>query len=238
MPDLPHAIPSSPLDRELKLIFSRKRTRRIVERAEHYLRPDPVFPRAVVRSLYFDTPRWHSVEEKLNSDYLKSKFRLRWYQATGSVVRDEDPVFAEAKFRIGNTRHKYRVRAPFSPVWLEQSDFNDCRFDEFTRLLRERGIDPGHRLLPAFIIQYDRRRYVDPLSGVRLCVDADIAVARTNPMMLPVSANARLETAVVEVKGGHDRLPVHLQFLTDLGCRKNSFSKYAACFQKLTGQIF
>src|SRR5690606_22911495 len=41
--------------------------------------PDPKFPCGRVSRIYNDTPDPRSLREKLNSDYLKTKVRLRWY---------------------------------------------------------------------------------------------------------------------------------------------------------------
>ena len=57
--------------------------------AEHIVRhwlsrvalPDPHYPANVVSSIYFDTHDWRYLNEKENSDFLKTKVRLRWYEA-------------------------------------------------------------------------------------------------------------------------------------------------------------
>lgn len=44
---------------------------------------DPAFPRGIVNSIYYDTPALQHLHEKINSDYFKTKIRLRWYSVAG-----------------------------------------------------------------------------------------------------------------------------------------------------------
>lgn len=223
---------------ELKFIVTAKRAGRVLQWLGSACRPDPAHPRAVVSSIYFDTRRLHCVDEKLNSDFLKSKFRLRWYRVPDQSPAAGDPVFAEAKFRTGCRRRKLRARAPFEASWLQDTPLEDPRLLEFNRIMPGQGAIPRHALLPALVIEYERRRYLDPVSGARLCLDTGIRVPRVNRMLLPRTLPGILETAVVELKGGCLALPPHLYTLTDLGCRRASWSKYAACYQKLVGHNF
>lgn len=137
-------------------------------------------------------------------------------------------MFAEAKWRIGITRHKLHVRAPYSADWIQDAALEAPRLRDLPRFLHEQGVPVRHDLFTAFVISYQRRRYIDSVSGTRLCVDNEISAPRVNRALLPSAAPVRLETAVVEFKGAGAELPAHLHTLTDLGCRKTSFSKYTA----------
>src|SRR5688572_17791269 len=57
-------------------------------------RPDAAHPPASVWTVYFDTPGLALLSEKIASDYLKTKVRVRWY---GAVGHRQSPVFAEVK---------------------------------------------------------------------------------------------------------------------------------------------
>jgi hypothetical protein len=70
----------------------------------------PFFPETV-SSIYFDTWGWKSLSEKINSDYLKTKIRFRWYSDIAYQLHYA-PSFAEAKFRIGTKRKKIRIQTP------------------------------------------------------------------------------------------------------------------------------
>ena len=232
------APPLSAPAHELKFTIGNRRTPRVIAWLASVCRADPVYPQAAVSSIYFDTLRWHSLGEKLDSEYLKSKFRLRWYALPGRPPEAGDPVFAEAKFRIGVVRRKLHVRAPYCAGWIQDVALGAPRLRDFPRFLQAQGVPVRHELFPAFVVSYQRRRYIDPVSGLRLCVDSEIGAPRVNPTVLPGAAPVRLETAAVEVKGACAELPAHLHTLTDLGCRKTSFSKYAVCYQKIMGENF
>lgn len=242
MPDRPDGAPATGAEassgRELKFIFTAKRASRIIHWLDTVLRPDPEHPVSTISSIYFDTHGLHCVDEKLNSDYLKSKYRLRWYRDAGQPPEPGDPVYAEAKFRTGGTRRKLRAPAPFDAPTLADIALEDPKLLEFNRLLRNLGAIPHQTLLPSLVVQYERRRYIDGVSGARICVDTAIRAPRVNRLLLPCAPPGMLETAVFELKGGCLDLPPHLYTLTDLGCRRASWSKYAACYQKLVGQIY
>ena len=74
-------------------------------------RRDPEFPAAVVWTIYYDTPALVSLGEKINSDYLKRKIRVRWYSDLEGRV--SGPAFVEAKLRMGTRRSKVRARLPY-----------------------------------------------------------------------------------------------------------------------------
>lgn len=229
---------TTPSGREQKFIITAKRAGRILQWLDSMCRPDLEHPRALVSSIYFDTHQLHCVDEKLNSDYLKSKFRLRWYRVPGRTPAAGDPVFAEAKLRTGSIRRKLRAPAPFEAPWLQEAPLEDPRLLELNRTLRSLGAVLQQTLLPTLAIEYERRRYIDAVSGARLCVDAGIRVQRVNRMLLPRALPGALETAVFELKGDCLDLPPHLYTLTDLGCRRASWSKYAVCYQKLVSHNF
>jgi hypothetical protein len=73
------APPNAGGDRELKYSLQAGRVplaRRMLASA---CRPDPEHAVACVWTIYYDTPQLTSLREKINSDYLKVKVRLRWY---------------------------------------------------------------------------------------------------------------------------------------------------------------
>lgn len=230
----PHRALHAPLSRELKFVFSAKNAERVCVVLDRMLRPDPEYPAATVTSVYFDTADWSHLDEKRDSDYLKSKYRLRWYRVAGSDA-DAGPAFAEVKHRTGSTRRKERWPAPIAIPWLENTALEDPAWLAFTHFLRRQSVTVRGALFPAFVIRYHRRRYVDPATGARVCVDTDIEVPRVNRLMVPVIVPVRLETAVFEVKGRLEALPAAVPVLCRLGAQRGSFSKYGSCFRKLVG---
>jgi hypothetical protein len=69
--------------------------------------PDGDYAEGLISSIYFDTSHLELLDEKLNSDFLKVKVRLRWYSSVTSGL-PYPPVFLEVKRKIGSARRKAR----------------------------------------------------------------------------------------------------------------------------------
>ena len=76
----------------------------------HVCLPDPVYPEAIVYSLYYDTPALDSYHEKVDGDFIKTKCRLRWYDPDLSADPALRTAYLEIKHKIGQGRRKTRVR--------------------------------------------------------------------------------------------------------------------------------
>ena len=64
-------------DIEQKYIFVEQQGDPILEWLHDFLIPDSEYYCGSVFSIYYDTPYMHLYDEKRNSDYLKSRVRLR-----------------------------------------------------------------------------------------------------------------------------------------------------------------
>lgn len=199
---------------------------------ERLCRRDPEFPAAVVWTIYYDTPHLASLGEKINSDYLKRKIRVRWYSDLEG--RAAGPAFVEAKLRVGNRRVKARARLPYAAEELAGWDLQDPRFKAFPLLLQEQGLGVRDLWQPVMLIRYRRDRFVEPLSGSRVSLDSDIAGAAVNPRFVSAPDFTPVGLSVLEVKGACDELPLALRGLLQLGIRKRSFSKLLAVFAHMT----
>ena len=106
---------------ELKFVVDAETKNRFLDSVRENLVADPHGNNAVYRvsSLYFDTPDYQAVWEKLDGESIRRKFRLRYYsiesdptgaegQVVGEVVADN--AFMEIKHRIRNTVYKQRAR--------------------------------------------------------------------------------------------------------------------------------
>ena len=195
-------------------------------------RRDAVFPEAVVWTIYYDTPALVSLSEKINSDYLKRKIRVRWYaDLTG---RATGPAFVEAKMRVGNRRSKVRERLSFPADELAQWDLQDRRWRTFPGAAggirhRARAVAAGHadsipsRSLHRAIEPFaDQSRFRYRLRDGQSQVDVDR------------STRDLIGVAVLEVKGACEELPVALRSLLRLGLHKRSFSKFLAVYWRMT----
>src|SRR5215210_1307408 len=100
---------SGPIEYELKFALPDALSPAVAVWLGSVCQPHPQFHDAIITSVYYDDPEWSLLGEKLNSDFLKRKLRLRWYRTPG-VPLSESPAFIEAKFKAGVRREKVRVR--------------------------------------------------------------------------------------------------------------------------------
>lgn len=215
------------LERELKFVLPAARGLLARSLVETVCRPDPEYPAATLSTIYFDTADLRLLGEKVDSDYLKTKVRLRWYAPIGGED-DLARAFLEIKLRIGDRRQKVRVRTPLTAAILKDLSFDRPEFDEVLELARPFGIPLPGRLLPVLLIRYDRYRFVEPMSSSRISIDMNIGAPRGHHRLVRDAAPVMLQHAVVEVKGRSTELPRVLHPLIRAGARRGSSSKYAA----------
>lgn len=197
---------------------------------------DPEFPLGTISSLYYDTPSLQFLEEKRNSDYLKTKVRLRWYDAYDESWTDSAPdevrCFLEVKSKIGSLRTKTRAALSMPRRILLENPYLP---DEIAELPRRSGMDipdlPA-ALLPMLFIQYERARFVDSVTGCRIALDTRIRAVSAHPHYVPARFPVGLSVGVLEVKGAEREFP---ESLGPLGgyVTKAAFSKYATCWEQI-----
>ncbi len=99
---------------ELKFVVDAETKQRFLDAVKQNLNADPHGQNAVYRvsSLYFDTPDFRAVWEKLDGESIRRKFRLRYYSLNQSSDEQvfADKAFMEIKHRIRNTVYKQRAR--------------------------------------------------------------------------------------------------------------------------------
>ena len=229
------APPTSPLvddlERELKFVLPETRVDIAARLLGTLCKPDLQYPDADVWTIYYDSQSFDSFDEKLNSDYLKTKIRVRWYAPPGGT--GQGAVFLEAKLRVGNRRDKVRVLLPMAAETLVSRRLSDDVFRSLPKRLAEKGIVLGSDWHPMLTLRYRRRRFIDTTTGTRVSLDSDIAAVSVNHRYLFARGLGPLPLAVVEVKGLADALPGHLRPLISLGLHKQSMSKYAALLLQL-----
>jgi hypothetical protein len=197
-------------------------------------RPDGLHAANRVCSIYYDTPHLDLLREKLNSDFLKLKVRIRWYQSIAAApLAVDDPAYIEAKSRVGALRRKIRVRVPLSGAELGALSLADARLPGLPERLRPSGVVLPPALMPACRIEYVRHRFVEPATQARICLDWGIEAPATSPRVLPAVPGGRLPVGVLEVKGAGEDLPAVLKGLAVRWARRTSFSKYGSCYEKL-----
>jgi hypothetical protein len=223
-------------ERETKFVFDASRALQVLGLLRARCRPDAAHPAGLVSSVYFDSPDWFHLDEKRNSDHEKTKVRVRWY---ADLVTGEPRgmAFLEVKGKLGAVRRKLRVPTDVPAEHLAALPLESREMRELPRRLLAANVGVSQALVPAFQITYERRRFVEPSTRARLCVDTAIRVPRTNRARLPRAHPKALDVGVFEMKSALDDLPSTLTALRDLGCRKQSFSKYMGCFDWITDTI-
>jgi hypothetical protein len=222
-------------EREIKFTLSAGRAHVARDWLDRLCRRDPKYPAAIVWTIYYDTPALVSLGEKINSDYLKRKIRVRWYSDLGGRVAG--PAFVEAKLRVGTNRSKERKVLPFQASDIATWELGDPRLLTLPRMLNPAGVvgvEPWH---PIMLIRYRRDRFVESLSRARVSLDSEIAATAIHPRLVSTLDRTPLGSAVLEVKGQSDTLPAPLQPMLALGIRKASFSKLLAVYAHVTHQI-
>jgi hypothetical protein len=224
------------VDYELKFVFNNPISHLILDYIRSRCLPDPLFPYGVVSSIYFDTRNWRLLGEKINSDYFKCKYRIRWYSEFEHGGFGEFS-FIEIKKKIGTTRKKKRIKSSIPGKFLDNADLNSEVFFNIASILKADGEIFNDNLFPVFQISYKRWRFVEPITGTRLCIDCDISAPKVNELIFPMTTPLFLNNGVLEIKGSLDELPNPLHKIELLSCRKESFSKYQHCYEKLN-EIF
>jgi hypothetical protein len=229
----PPAEPVQALDHEVKFVFAGATlavARAILLGA---CRREEPHAASLVETIYFDTQKLEALEEKLGSDYRKTKIRLRWY--------DHSPaVWLEVKRRVGSRREKLRLPvAALAPIPLDGRELSRRSLDApelaaVPALLAAAGEAAPAGLRPAVHLTYRRERFVEPASGLRISLDSAITTLRiadwvaAAPGIRRPAGNLR-SPFLVELKGGNRDLPPGLAGLAALGGRRESFSKYSFC---------
>ena len=220
-------------DHEIKYVLRPSRTSSLVAWLRARCQPDAEFPGYIVSSIYFDSRDWAFVGEKNESDYVKTKVRLRWY----SNAVTEEPygnAFFEVKRKVGSRREKLRMEVDRPASWLASAGLNDPRLHDAPRWLASMGATTSCPLFPTLEICYQRRRFRDPMSGCRVCVDYNMRSPRVNRRVVPRDPG-RVRVSVLELKGPCTQFPPALQSAGRLGLRRASFSKYGASITGVLG---
>lgn len=217
-------------DFEVKYITSNAKAASIRGWLDSTLPSDGEYPEAIINSIYFDTKDLSYLYEKENSDHIKSKFRIRWYQDvnTKSV---SDICFLEFKHKVGFVRSKKRIQTQniFSFLPLESEKFNNSLLP--LRVFNNKVL--GH-IFPSYIVSYTRKRYVVPETGQRVCIDYNINVTGVNSNLIPRNVREKyLYNCVFETKGQTQNFPRVCLPLEKMGLKKDAFSKYERCFEEL-----
>lgn len=202
---------------------------------DRVLIPDPAYPDSIVSSIYFDSYALKSYREKLDGDYLKTKYRIRWYETPDLAQSTNFITVAQIKRKYGNLRMKESLS--INPLCLHNNVIDSKKIADCQTHFNTMEYPPEEALFPIALIRYRRKRYLDQISGLRVCIDYDIE-APCFSAHISSPRTVQLYNGVLELKGASEELPQILQPILRMGCRKTAYSKYSSCLQKLTQDDF
>ena len=199
--------------------------------------PDRDYPRGTITSCYYDTASLDAYWEAADGFWGKTKLRLRWY---------DDPVEAEAgaggahsawlelKHREGGVGSKQRLHLSIDDGPMLGPGIRLPRRDQLTEALRELGAPAAPTVEPVALVRYERRRWADLGSGLRVSLDTRVRAAAPRPGLVwrPVP-----DGAVLELKSAGP-LPARLDGLARLGLRRAAHSKYAAAVELTSSRVW
>ena len=188
---------------------------------------DSQYPSEQINSLYFDTGDLDQHERSTSGDFQKDKVRIRWY---GDISEEHGkiPVYIELKSRQGFASSKKRHRLLVSAEKLETHNLNDGIVSK--TLLKETlagfGHFPDRPLISVIYISYQRYRFNEIQTGVRVSFDYEIHARVVAPELSRHDRSIRLSWNVIEVKGPTLELPGTLRRMKLLDTDWSRFSKY------------
>ncbi|MFH0879253.1 MAG: VTC domain-containing protein [Lentisphaerota bacterium] len=217
----------------MKFILAALHTESVRTWLDHFCAPDPGFLHNTIHSLYFDTPALESLHEKLNSEYLKRKLRLRWYthETEGSL---SEKAFLEIKRKEGHRSLKKRYALSIDTALLQNDPIRAGGNLDLSSIVSGEEYALVRNMIPFCVIRYLRHRYIDMASGFRVSLDHSIGITHANDRFQVPGGPGHLTWSVLEIKGpSASGLPRMLHGLQAFNLVKTSFSKYAECVNHL-----
>lgn len=230
---------------EFKYILPLDKRVEVEEELRYFLQYDPFVEnrenhKYIVRSLYFDDPRYSSFHDKVDGLHSRSKFRLRTY----GYNQDRDiPLYLEIKGRHNNLVFKHRVpvnnesidwstvgAATIGDTIINQSEDSPVREQFRYELLRK-------NLRPVALIDYMRRPYLSKYdSSFRITFDEKIMATETDCVFPGNKSESRQVVpgaTVLEVKFHHHMPSWFHRIIQTHELRRVSISKICSGMEAL-----
>ncbi len=128
----------------------------------------------IINSLYFDTPRLHILQSKVNSGFHKFNLRVRGYGEKPTT-----PVFFETKHNVGNFVKKKRAkvnREDWADLFIgHQSFYEDSETVNQKFLVHFMDMVEIYNAKPRILTQYRRKAYLSTIDEyARVTFDRDL----------------------------------------------------------------
>lgn len=152
-----------------------------------------VFQPRQVNSLYFDTYDFSDLEDKVEGNALRQKYRIRWYEEQAQNLHHP---FLEIKRKVGLLGEKER---------FQLHDFSWTRLKAGTAFTNEIAaqLPPAHAFAlrarrPSLYVAYQRRYWLSQAGKYRLTLDWDMCYAQPRAPLAFVSRDK--ESLILELK--------------------------------------
>lgn len=217
-----------PSRHEEKYIIDYRQYVMLKNRALGALSPDPhgVMGSYTITSLYYDDHLDHALYEKLDGLPEHSKFRIRTYDFSDSVIK------LERKDKQGILTHKLDASITRDQIPLLKGTATDLTAFPGKAYDLAAQIQAGD-LRGVVTVRYRRDAFFHPGSDFRLTFDTGLEVIEPDEQALFSPAVRGLpvldgNSVIMEIKYG-DRIPTFARKLTAVHCKQLSVSKYALC---------
>jgi hypothetical protein len=193
-------------------------------------RSDKKYPKDRVNSLYFDTADLDQYEKSAAGEFRKNKARIRWYDSDVAGRRGM-PIYLELKSREGfaSSKQRKKFHVPLELLKLENLSQGILDKSTINETLASFKLFLETPIKPIIVISYQRYRFNELQTGVRVCLDYDIRAFVVAPELGRRGHEVQLEGGVIEVKGPSIELPITLRYMKQLDVDWSRFSKYGSC---------
>jgi SPX domain protein involved in polyphosphate accumulation len=194
-----------------------------------------------INSLYFDTPRFHFLENKMSDQYNRFCMRVRSYSD-----QPKAPYFFEVKNKVGEILRKKRAKVA-TEDWarlLTHGEFPED-MDEYSLGLAKTfyGLTVKYNASPKILTQYRRKAYISSVDdyaritfdkNLRYQYEWDYNVKPDDDLMVPYD-NENLfsepyHNVILEIKCTK-KVPMWIiDLIRDFQLVRSSFSKYGSSF--------
>jgi hypothetical protein len=178
-----------------------------------------------IKSLYFDTPDDHDLNQKLNGVIFREKYRIRVY--------DKNSLFGkfEIKRKLNQTIKKYSVKLTITDIQnIISGDYSALEENEEFAYVAKRMTYKQYK--PKTIVEYHRYAFYLPVNNIRVTIDSNLSNYGFKDNFL--NFNNFIPNKVQ--RHGHDILEVKfngsmpryiLDILSSFPIRQSAISKYA-----------
>lgn len=222
------------IDYENKYVIPNKNAQALLIALKAKCPLDQSYPEAIVSSVYFDSKNLGLLDEKVNSDFIKTKYRIRWYSDIKTGIPFGNP-FLEVKAKTGGRRSKRRIKLDINSRDFVKIPYESEEYNEYGNILKSMHRQHLGILRPNYVVSYKRVRFQVPCTQIRFCLDFDIHGKLANEMLNPYKNYNIINESVFEIKGEQEFLPEYMKIIEKYGGIKDSFSKYFSCYKHMKG---